>query len=185
MHEEAATTPTDAVSPPQVRAQEPPNPDPAAPPDVPAQDETDWKAEARKWEQRAKDNAPAVKRLAEIEEANKTEAQKQAERLAALEAENATVKAEALRYKIAAKHTVSDEDAELFLTGSDEQTLTRQAERLAAQFAPLPKPKGPHVPSEGRIPDAPSVDQQIADATAAGNHALAIALKQRRAHHTK
>jgi len=40
--------------------------------------------------------------------------------------------AEALRWRIAAKHGISDEDAETFLTGSDEATLTRQAERLSA-----------------------------------------------------
>jgi len=41
-------------------------------------------------------------------------------------------RAEALRWRIAAKHGISDEDAETFLTGADEATLTRQAERLAA-----------------------------------------------------
>ena len=41
-------------------------------------------------------------------------------------------RAEALRWRIAAKHGISDEDAETFLTGADEETLTRQAERLAA-----------------------------------------------------
>jgi len=40
--------------------------------------------------------------------------------------------AEALRWRIAAKHGISDEDAETFLTGSDEASLTRQAERLSA-----------------------------------------------------
>jgi hypothetical protein len=41
-------------------------------------------------------------------------------------------RAEALRWRIAAKHGISDEDAETFLTGADEATLTRQAERLSA-----------------------------------------------------
>ena len=41
-------------------------------------------------------------------------------------------RAEALRWRIAAKHGISDEDAETFLTGADEDTLTRQAQRLAA-----------------------------------------------------
>jgi hypothetical protein len=45
-------------------------------------------------------------------------------------AEKAT--ADALRWRIAAKHGISDEDAETFLTGNDEATLTRQAERLSA-----------------------------------------------------
>lgn len=40
--------------------------------------------------------------------------------------------AEALRWRIAAKHGITDDDAETFLTGNDEATLTRQAERLSA-----------------------------------------------------
>ena len=34
-------------------------------------DEIDWKAKAREWEKRAKDNKSAADRLAELEEANK------------------------------------------------------------------------------------------------------------------
>jgi hypothetical protein len=44
----------------------------------------------------------------------------------------AQAQAEALRWRIAAKHGISDEDAETFLTGADEASLTRQAARLAA-----------------------------------------------------
>lgn len=42
---------------------------------VPAQ-ETDWKAEARKWEARAKENSGAATELAQIRESQKSEAQK-------------------------------------------------------------------------------------------------------------
>jgi hypothetical protein len=45
--------------------------------------------------------------------------------------EAAEAKAEALRWRIAAKHGISDQDAETFLTGTDEASLTKQAERLA------------------------------------------------------
>lgn len=48
--------------------------------------ETDWKAEARKWEQRAKENKSAAEKLAELEEASKSAEQKQSEELAALKA---------------------------------------------------------------------------------------------------
>lgn len=51
--------------------------------------------------------------------------------------------AEALRWRIAAKHGITDEDAETFLTGSDEESLTRQAERLAALST---TPAGPTTP---------------------------------------
>lgn len=97
--------------------------------------EIDWKSKAREWEKRAKENKTAAERLAELEEANKTEAQKTAERLAAAEKAAADALADANRFKIAAKFNVSDEDAELFLTGADEDTLTRQAQRLAEREA--------------------------------------------------
>lgn len=63
----------------------------------------------------------------------------------AQEAKEAAAKAatEALRWRTAAKFGISDEDAETFLTGADEATITRQAERLAAfkQSAPAgPRP---------------------------------------------
>ena len=64
---------------------------------------------------------------------------------AAKEYEQAAAKAsaEALRWRIAARHGIGDEDAETFLTGADEETLTRQAERLqklAAASSGTPKP---------------------------------------------
>ncbi|HHX45833.1 MAG TPA: hypothetical protein GX718_00450 [Brevibacterium sp.] len=91
-----------------------------------------WKQKAREQEKRAKDNADAAKRLADIEESQKSEAQKQAERLATLEQEAATARTEALRLRVATRHGISDEDVDLFLTGTDEDTLTKQAERLSA-----------------------------------------------------
>lgn len=61
-------------------------------------------------------------------------------------ADATAARAEALRYRIAAKFQVTDEDAELFLTGRDEDTLTRQAERLVERNKPgTPKPD----PSQG------------------------------------
>ena len=65
---------------PQPPAQETP-PDP-----TPPVDETDWKAEARKWEQRAKENKTAAERLAELESANKSEIERATEKATAAEA---------------------------------------------------------------------------------------------------
>jgi hypothetical protein len=110
---------------------------------TPAQAEIDWKAEARKWETRAKENTGAAERLAAIEEANKTEAQKLADRATAAETKANDSAAEALRWRIAAKHGITDADAETFLTGKDETTLTAQAERLselAKATGTTPKP---------------------------------------------
>lgn len=53
------------------------------------------------------------------------------QKLAELEARHAEAEARALRSDVAAKHGISAEDRDLFLTGSDEETLTAQAKRLA------------------------------------------------------
>lgn len=104
--------------------------------------------EAAKYRTEAKANATAAQRLAEIEEANKTETQKAQDALAAAQRDAETARAEALRFRIASKFQVSDEDADLFLTGTDEETLTKQAERLAARESERKK-NGNHVPREG------------------------------------
>lgn len=82
-------------------------------------------------------------RLKEIETASLSDLEK-AQRTAT-EAQEAAAKAstEALRWRTAAKHGISDEDAETFLTGTDEATITRQAERLAALSAAPTTPPGP------------------------------------------
>lgn len=75
---------------------------------------------------------PAAERLKEIEDQQKSDLDKANERIAELEAKDAKSSVEALRWRIAAKHGISDEDAEVFLTGSDEDSITKQAERLVA-----------------------------------------------------
>lgn len=79
------------------------------------------------------------------------------ERLASLEGELSTAKTNALRSDIAAKHGLSAEDRDLFLTGSDEATLTAQAERLAGREAARKK-QGNFAPKEGTAPSAGSDD---------------------------
>lgn len=70
------------------------------------------------------------------------------ERIAALEREVDASRREALRRRVQAAHGIADEDADLFLTGADEESLTAQAKRLA-QRAPERKN---HVPREGNNP---------------------------------
>jgi len=70
------------------------------------------------------------------------------ERLASLEGELTTAKANALRSDIAAKHGLSAEDRDLFLTGTDESTLNAQAQRLAEREADRKK-QGNVAPKEG------------------------------------
>jgi hypothetical protein len=112
-----------------------------AKPDVPPE----VKAALRK----ANKEAEALRlKLKEYEDRDKTETEKLAERAATAERERDEAKAAALRLRIAAKHGISDEDADLFLTGTDEATLAKQAERLA-QRAEDRKKHGNHVPREG------------------------------------
>lgn len=91
----------------------------------------------------------------ELEQSKKSELDKATERLAALEAERDAERSASLRFRIAAKHGISDEDADLFLTGTDEETLKRQAERLAGREADRKK-QGNHVPREGGNPKPPN-----------------------------
>lgn len=94
-------------------------------------------------------------RLDEIESANMSEAEKVRKRAEEAEARAMAAEAGALRWRIAAKHGISDEDAELLLTGSDEDTLNRQAERIAARQS---KNDGLYVPAEGKVPSAPALN---------------------------
>ena len=90
-------------------------------------------------------------KLDQIEESQKSEAEKAADRIRQLEEEASAARRDALRFKVASKYGIGDEDADLFLTGSDEETLTKQAERLAARIE-TQKKQGARVPDEGRAP---------------------------------
>ena len=112
-------------------------------------EEIDWKAKARDWEKRAKENKSAADKLAELEEANKSEAQKAAERTAKAEQRAAEAEAKVVRRDIAIEHKLSKEDAALLDTITDEETLRALAARLAGAESDKKK-QGPHVPGEGK-----------------------------------
>jgi hypothetical protein len=116
-----------------------------------------WKQKAREQEKRAKENSKAAERLAEIENANKTEAEKAAARIAELEADAASARVEALRFRVASEYGIDGEKAELLLTGSDEETMKKQAEALR-QESDTRKKQGNQVPREGTNPQ-PSGDE--------------------------
>jgi hypothetical protein len=96
-------------------------------------------AERRARQAAEKSAADFKKRLDEIEAANLSEldkAKKQAQ-----EAQEAATRAaaDASRFRIAAKHGINDEDADLFLTATDPETLERQAAALVARTPASPK----------------------------------------------
>lgn len=128
------TDTTDAA--PETPAQAPEE----AKPKPPQKAETDWRAEAKKWEQRSKENATAAQRLAELEEAQKTEAQKLAERAEAAERDLAAVRLESLRTRVAITKGVPAELVDR-LRGDTEDDLTEDADRLLALLQPG-KPRG-------------------------------------------
>lgn len=76
----------------------------AAQPDT--TDGTDWKAEARKWEQRAKDNKSAATKLNQLEDANKSETEKLNER--ATKAETAQQEAHTKYVSLLKRQAITD-----------------------------------------------------------------------------
>lgn len=114
--------------------------------------ETDWKAEARKWEARAKEskkdadaNKSAAERLAEIEAANQTEAEKAATRAEAAEKRAAELEAQVLRAEIANTKGVPA----ALLTGSTKEELEAAADALI-EFRGEQK-QTPSSPALGRV----------------------------------
>lgn len=79
------------------------------------------------------------------------------ERITELERRYEEANREALRRRVQAAHGISDEDADLFLTGTDEESLTAQAKRLAERESQR-KQQNNVSPREGTNP-APGQDQ--------------------------
>jgi hypothetical protein len=110
---------------------------------------TDWKAEARKWESRAKENHDAATRLRELEDAQKTEQQKLAEQLQEAQTNGATTQAELAQLRAAlAKAPAGMNPADVLawsgrLRGGTLEELEKDAEELFRQFAPPPPASRP------------------------------------------
>ena len=124
---------------PETPAQDPGNQQPAPEAKV---EEVDWKAEARKWEQRAKDNKSAAEKLAQLEESQKSELQKAQERAEAAEKRATEFEHVALRTRIATEMGVIPE----VIQGSDEETMRASAQRVldwANQGKRTPPPAKP------------------------------------------
>lgn len=130
-------------------------------------DATDWKAEARKWEARAKENKAKADAYDEAQEAAKSDLQKAIERAERAEAAVAEFKAEKEHADVVAKVAESTGLAASLvasLNGADEEALMEQARSIAAL-----KPSGaPTAPEAGRFPrdagGSKTTSQQFADA---------------------
>ncbi len=125
-----------------------------------------WKQKAREQEKRAKENADAAKRLTALEDAQKSETEKAADRIAKADAEVASVPAkvaDALREHLVTLHKIDNEDAELFLTATEPDLLLKQVTRLLARSdekSAAQKQRGNHVPREGNNPQPGTDDMR-------------------------
>lgn len=121
------------------------------------------KAEREARSAAEKQAAALQKQLDDIAAANLSDLERAQK--AASEAQETASRAqlEALRLRVAAKHGISDEDADLFLTGPDLETVERQAAALVARTssstAPGPRPDL----TQGSQGAAPSPDQDAAN----------------------
>lgn len=113
-----------------------------------AQTGTDWKAEARKWEARAKENSKAAEELAALKAAQMTEAEKAAAHLAQVESELSALKADAQRRTDAAEVSKATGVPASLL----EYCATREAmEAFASEYGSTGKPAGAPAAEQSRI----------------------------------
>ncbi|MFD5916181.1 hypothetical protein ACFVYP_07025 [Kitasatospora sp. NPDC058201] len=193
------STPTPPADPPAPAPQPgPPAPAPPAPTDPPAP--KDWQAEAEKWkalsrenETRAKANAEAAKRLAEIEETQKSETEKLADRLKAAEERASTATRQAIAAKVESLATgrFADPQDAVDALGSDFLTDTGAVDAAGIEAALVAllerKPHwkadtGPRTPrpdpSQGPRPGGTvGVEDQIREAQSKGDWRTVLRLQ--------
>lgn len=104
-------------------------------------DTTDWKAMARKWEARSKENADKARSYDELQEQSKTELQRAQEKAKRAEDELAELKAKAelaeTRAKVAKDTGVPAE----LISGDDEESMRAFAEAVAKWGKPSSAPR--------------------------------------------
>ncbi len=102
---------------------------------------------------------PFEAKARDLEDAQKSEVQRLTEQVAAAQQTAQERATEAMRLRVALRHGISDEDAEIFLTGATEEAITKQAERLAALRPAVTPPTAQRTPVEalrpGALPNAP------------------------------
>ncbi|AJR18109.1 hypothetical protein GUY44_11960 [Pimelobacter simplex] len=147
-----------------------PDPDPAQDPAPAAEDPTDWKAEARKWEGLAKKHKSAAERLQELEDKDKTEAQRLTEDRDSHKTRADQAEGELMRLRVGLAKGLTEAQARR-LVGSTKEELEADADDLLATFggksddkpAPSRRPTE-HLRGGGDPEEDPEVDlRKIAD----------------------
>lgn len=121
---------------------------------------TDWKAEARKWEQRAKENKAKADKWDEAEEAQKSELQREREAREKAEKALSEAKAEAEHMALVSKVAKTTGVPSELLHGSTEEELTSSAQAIS-EFAASKNPNYPL--DKGGAPKAPEVTRESID----------------------
>lgn len=145
MTEPAAPAPAPATDPAGTEphgSTEPPKQDPK-----PTETVEFWKQKAREQESRAKSNAEAAKKLADIEEAQKTETQRLTDRAEKAEFRAEEAEQKLLRLEVGIEKGLSPVQAKR-LVGRTREELEADADELLATFKPAepnqePKPRRP------------------------------------------
>jgi hypothetical protein len=119
---------------------QPDKPEPPDPTVEPKADDTDWKAEARKWEARAKGNSEKAQQFDALQEQQKTEQQRLEERAAKAEQDTQTAQTEAARLRVALEKGLTPTQAKR-LVGTTEEELSADADELLADLGKA-KPRG-------------------------------------------
>lgn len=145
----------------------------------------DWRAEAEKWkalsrkhEEQSKANADKARQFDELAEAQKSEQQKLADRLADAERKAAEAELRALRADVAQAKGVPAG----LLSGSSAEELEASADALLAFRGEAPKaPPVPSAAGQGKVgapvgSGAADIDGRIAEAQKAGDVRLAMRL---------
>lgn len=116
--------------------------------------ETDWKAEARKWEKRAKEAnqfREAAEKWQEYEASLKPEQERLADELKQAQSDAQAAKLALVRYEVAADKGLPAESIKL-LNGASREELEEAADSLMAIIAKQSEPKTPKVdPTQGRV----------------------------------
>jgi hypothetical protein len=128
-----------------------------------AESEIDWKAEARKWETRSKENAAvakknaaAAKQLQEIEDSKKSEVQKLTEQLESTQQQLQVRESESQRLKALGDHGIPTKYAPL-VHGSNADELDASAQLVAQLLTSSTKPPvGLRISAEDKQPVVPA-----------------------------
>jgi len=123
---------------PDEKQDDPHGKDDDAPPDTDGEHdykagEAKWRAMSRKHEAQAKTNADAAKKLADMEDADKSELQKATDRAAAAEKLAAGSEARATRYEVAAELGIYAKHLK-YLTGSTKEEIEESGKGILDDF---------------------------------------------------